>query len=72
MGRPIVGLAWYRCWHDGVDVTGPLTLMGLLLSWISFSFPLSVPVPVPISIPLPLAGTNPLEIDIPLAFAFMV
>ena len=68
MGRPIVRLAWYRCWYDGVDVTGPFTLVGLLLSWISFSFPFSVP--VPLSLPLPLAGANPLEIDI--SFALMI
>jgi hypothetical protein len=65
MRRVVVRLPWYRCWHNWMDVTHPITLMGFLLSRI----PLPLPVPLSLSIPLPvpLALTHPLIIDISLA-----
>ena len=74
MRRPVVRLAWYRCWNNWVDITQAITVMGFLLSWISFPFPfplslsLSIPFPIPISVPLALS--HPLVIDIP--FTLMV
>jgi hypothetical protein len=63
MRRPVVWLAWYSCWPNGVNVTHPIALMCLLLPGVPF------PLPVPLSIPLPfpLALTHPLVIDISLA-----
>jgi len=63
MRRPVVRLAWYRCWNNWMDITQPITLMGFLLSWIPFPFPLTSPIPLSV----PLALSNPLIIDIPLA-----